>query len=245
MTVLGTPGPAPRTPTPIALTIYALPEVDGLPLDAIPSRLLATSLVEGEGTLRQRVRVHPAARDVERTGANAFGPVLLPAGNEMVYSDGERLWRVATADTLAVPQLLGMGAYPALSADGLTLAYARPLGLDSIVQTYTIPIGIVFCVEEHVEVSAAAWEVVIRDLSTDAERVLTTGLDPAFDPLEGRVVVRTGQLEWVDLATGTTSPIPGTTDGFAPSVSPDGDLLAFSKLNGPGNSDVYFVRIPR
>jgi hypothetical protein len=201
--------------------------------------------VQGEGTLAQRVRVHPAARDVDRTGGNAFGPVPLPGGTEMIYSDGEQLWRVAPADTLAAPQLLGLGAYPALSPDGQTLVYARPVGLDSVVQTYSIPVGIVICNEEHVEVTATGWEVVSRDLASGVEQVVADGLDPAFDPLGGRVVVRSDQLQWVDLATGAVSPIPGTVGAFGPSVSPDGQLLVFSRLDGPTNSDVYFVRIAR
>jgi len=245
MTAVGFPGPAPRTPTPIDISILALSETDGTPLAAIPTRFVATGLVEGAGTLQQRVRVHPVAREVDRTGGNAFGPVLLPGGSEMIYSDGERLWRVAPADTLAAPQLLGLGAYPALSPDGQILVYARPVGLDSVVRTFSVPIGIDFCTEEHVEVSAAGWEVVSRDLGSGVEEVIANGLDPAFDPLGGRVVVRADQLQWVDLGTGTVSPIPGTTGAFGPSVSPDGEVLVFSKLDGPTNSDVYFIRIAR
>jgi len=241
----GCPAPAPRTPAPVSLSILALSRYDGTPIAAIPTRPVPSSLVRGEGTLAQRVRVHPAARDVERTGGNAFGPVLLPGGTEMIYSDGEQLWRVAPADTLAAAQLIGLGAYPAVSPDGRTLVYARPVGLDSVVQTYSIPIGIDFCNEEHVEVTASGWEVVSRDLGSGVEQVLADGLDPAFDPLGGRVVVRAGQLQWVDLETGSTSPIPGTAGAFGPSVSPDGALLVFSRLDGPANSDVYFVRIAR
>jgi hypothetical protein len=245
LTVLGTPGPAPRTPSPVGITIFGLPETDGIPVGAIPSRFVSTGLVEGAGTTRQRVRVHPAARDVDRTGANAFGPVLLPGGMEMIYSDGQELWRAATVDTSAQPRSLGPGAYPALRPDGRMLVYARPTGLDSTVRTFTIPAGLTACVEEYVEISATSWEVVSWDLDSDLQEVLVAGLDPAIDPLGGRLVVRTGQLEWLDLEAGTTSSIPGTTDAFAPSVSLDGKLLAFSRFNGPSNSDVYFVRLSR
>lgn len=245
LTDQGTPGPAPHTPSPIGFTVLALPEADGVPVDAIPSRSVSTGLVEGTGTRQQRVRVHPVARDVDRTAVNAFGPVLMSGGTEMVYSDGEQLWRTATSDTSAVPQSLGLGAYPALSPDGRILAYARPSGLDTTVLTYTIPLGFGVCVEEYAAIWESGWEVVTRDLDAGTEQVLAPGLDPAFDPLGGRIVVRTGQLQWVDLATGVASAIPGTTGGFGPSVSPDGELLAFSRMNGPSNSDVYFVRIPR
>jgi Tol biopolymer transport system component len=245
LTSAGSPGPAPRTPTPVGFTIYALPPTDGTPVAAIPSRFVSTNMVNGIGTLRQRVRVNPALRDVDRTGSNAFGPVLLPGTGDVIYSDGEQLWRAPLADSTVTPVLAGVGAYPALSPDGRTLAYARPTGLDSVVRTFSIPLGLAFCVEEHVEVSAARWEIFLQDLETGTETFLTEGLDPAFDPLAGRLAVRGDALSWVDLTSGTLTPIPGTLGGYGPIPSPDGTLLVFSRLNDPTNSDVYFVRITR
>jgi Tol biopolymer transport system component len=46
----------------------------------------------------------------------------------------------------------------------------------------------------------------------------------------------------VDLATGTAELIAGAEGGFAPAVSPDGSLLAFSAERFE-NPDVFFVRI--
>jgi len=245
LTDVGIPGPAPRTPSPVGLTLYSLPELDGTPVAAIPSRFVSTNLVVGEGTIQQRVRVTPVLRDADRTGTNAFGPVILPGTGEMVFSDGERLWQAHMLDTSVAPTPIGLGAYPALSSDGSTLAYARPIGIDSTIQTFTIPLGLAACVEEYVELSAAAWQVIVRDLESGEEAVVADGSDPAFDPRGERLVVRRDQLFWVDLPSGATAAIPGTSGGFSPALSPDGSVLAFSRLNSPTNSDVYFTRIAR
>jgi len=245
LTTAGSPGPAPRTPTPVGVTIYALTPEDGVPIASIPSRFVSTNLVEGIGTLRQRVRVYPTARDVDRTGTNAFGPVHVPGTGDVIYSDGEQLWRVPLSDPSVAPSFIGVGAYPALSPDGRTLAYARPTGLDSVVRTFAIPLGLAFCVEEHVEISASRWEIFVQDLETGAETFLAEGSDPAFDPLAGRLAVRGEALSWVDLGSGVVTPIPGTSGGYGPVPSPDGTVLVFSRLNDPTNSDVYFVPINR
>jgi len=245
LTSAGTPGPAPRTPNPVGFTVYALPAVDGVPIAAIPSRFVSTNLVEGIGGLQQRVRVNPAARDVDRTGTNAFGPLLVPGTGDVIYSDGEQLWRASLSDSTVAPVPLGVGAYPALSPDGRTLAYARPTGLDSVVRTFSIPLGIATCVEEHVEITASRWDVFVQDLETGTETFLTEGRDPAFDPQAGRLAVRGEALSWIDLTSGAATPIPRTTGGYGPITSPDGSLLVFSRLNSPTNSDVYYVQISR
>lgn len=237
--------PAPRTPSPVGIILYALSATDGVPIASLPSRYVPMTTVSGAGTIQQRVRVNPAVRDADRAGANPFGPVLLEGSDELIYSDGEQLWQASVTDTSQTPIPIGFGAYPALSRDRRTLAYARPLGLDSTVGTFVIPLGIVACVEEHVEVTAASWEVVVRDLETSAEVILTTGFDPAFDPQSPRLVVRGPDLRWVDLANGAVTPIPATVGAFAPAVSADGGILAFSLLNPATSGDVYFLRIAR
>jgi hypothetical protein len=234
------PAPAPRTPTPVAITLYALPETDGVPVASLPSRYFPMTTVVGAGTTQQRVRVNPAVRDADRDGANPFGPVLLSGSTELIYSDGEQLWRASVTDTATPPVLIGPGAYPALSPDRRTLAYSRPIGLDSTVSTFSIPLGLVSCNEEHVEVTAASWEIVLRDLASGSERILGEGRDPAFDPNAARLVARSTDLRWLDVGTGAATPIRATTGAFAPAMSADGGILAFS-LGG----DVYFLRLDR
>jgi len=245
ITTLGTPGPAPRTPSPVGLTFLTLPDVDGTPILAIPSRSVSTRLVDGAGTTDQRVRVFPSLRDADRTSANPFGPVLVPGADELIYSDGEFLWRASVSDASASPTPLGRGSYPALDPDGTRLAYARPLGLDSVVTTYTIPVGLATCVEEHVEISANDWEVVVRELESGTETVVAQGRDAAWDPAADRLVVRDSAFRWVDLASGAATIIPATVGAFSPALSADGAILAFSLINPTTNADVYFLRLDR
>jgi len=239
----GCPEPAPSPPSPVAVVAFALPDQDGVPISAVPSRAVSTDAAEVGGPADKRVRVTPALRDVARTGANPFGPVILPGTDDMIYSDGERLWRASIADTSAVPTLLGEGAYPALSPDRHSLAYARPLGLDSTQQVFTVQAGLVPCVQTQVDITAAAWEIVLRDIESGEESVLTDGMEPVWDPSAERLVVRGTTLEWFYLSTQTSVPIEATAGAFAPAISPDGRVLAFSLFSEGANTDVYYLRI--
>jgi hypothetical protein len=244
--VHGCPSPAPPPATPVAFTVFTLPAEDGTAISNLPSRYIETNGVFGAGTLGQLVRVTPSLRDVNATGGDAFGPVPVPGTDSLIYSDGERIWIASLVDTAAPPVMVTDGAYPAVAPDGRTLAFSRPVGVDSVTQTYVVPVGIAACVQEHVEIFATAWEVVLRDLATGDERVVAEGLDPAFDPLLPRLVVRQGgALAWVDLGSGAATPIAATGGAFDPAVSPNGDVLAFSLFTSPGNSDVYFLRTDR
>jgi hypothetical protein len=252
----GEPGPAPRAPSPIGVTFLALGADDGASISSVPARyasshasFFVSARYEGDDptyTLRKRVRVTPALRDVKQTGANPFGPVILTGIGQIVYSDGEHIWVARTVDTAAPPVLLGDGAYPALSPDGHTLAYARPLGLDSTEQDFTIRLSTGVCVQTQVEITAASWEIVLRDLESGSERVLTEGQEAVFDPRAPRVVVRGPDLRWVDLSTQDVVEIPETAGAFAPAISRDGGVLAFSLIpEGATAGDIYFVRIAR
>lgn len=252
MTTEGTPGPAPIPLSPVNVEIYSLPAQDGGAIVSIPSRPVPITPVvtknyypdNAKGYTLKRVRVAPAQRDVARTGANAFGPVTLPGTDAMVYSDGERLWQASIADTSEAPVLIGDGAYPAVSPDGHWMAYARPLGLDSTEQVFLIENPLQDCIETYVEMTAGSWDVVLRDLVTGEEEVLGAGVEPVFDPLGDRLVVREGgDLRWLSLSTQASIPIAGTRGAFAPAISPDGNLLAFSLFSTGTNSDVYYLRI--
>ncbi len=247
LTTLGTPGPAPRPPSPIALAIYALPLRDGVPISSLVPRIVPIDVVTVEFAdplVLKRVRVTPVMRQVGRTATNAFGPVLLPGTDDMIYSDGARLWRASIVDTAVAPVLLGDGAFPVLSPDGRSLAYAVPLGLDSTEQTFTVPLGLATCVQTQVEITASSWEVQVRDVESWEVRALTDGMEAAFDDSRARLLVRgSAELRWFDLATLSSVAIPGTRGAFAPAISPDGSLLAFSLFSDSTNTDVYLLRI--
>jgi hypothetical protein len=245
--VQGTDGclpPAPVVAPLVGVTFFDLPADDATVVDRLPSRFANYGIVTGAASLQQRARVTPALQEIRANDGNPFGPALVPGGNDVIYSDGERIWRASMEDVSQPADLIGVGAYPAVSDDGTLLAYARPADVDSTVTLYVVPSLLAVCYQEQVEITAGRWEIVVRDLASGTERVLGDGLEPVFDPMAPRVVVRGADLSWVELADGVRTSIVGTGGAFAPAISPDGTLLAFS-LPGDANSDVYYLPIRR
>ena len=250
--VQGCPEPAPPVPVPVAFTLHALPPQDGPALSNIPTRFVSAGVTAPRSEPgppnavgNVRVRATPAAREITARGGNPYGPVLVPGGHDVIYADGERIWQASMADTSQPATFVAAGAYPALSAGGGQLAYARPVGVDSTVEVIIVPAGLGVCVQEHVEITATGWEVIVRDLSTGTEQILGEGLEPAFDPLSARLLVRgPSELEWIDLATGMRTSIRPTTNAFAPFTALDGSILTFAVAEG-GVPSVYFLPIQR
>jgi hypothetical protein len=238
----GCPPPAPPPPAVVSIALAELGSVDGTPVAGLPTRELSTGAAVGSGTGNVRVRVSPALREMDANGGNPFGPALARDG-AVVYSDGDSLW-LAGLDSGEEPEFLGLGAYPATSQDLRLLAFARPVSVDSTAVQYVVPVGIGVCIQEHVEVTAAGWQIVVRDLDTGDETVLGAGLEPVFDPMAARVLARDGALIWYDLSTGDRSALPGSDGSFAPAIARDGSILAFSRSDN-GNTDVFVVPLIR
>jgi hypothetical protein len=244
-------GNCPLPPPAIDVALRRLPPTDGLPLSALPTRdfrlpnhettpqVCLNNSVDPVG--HHRIRLRPADREVELRRVNPFGPVERTDGSAGFFSDGETLWRYDPADPAVSADSLGPGAFPALSPDGQRLAAAVPLGLDSTFgQCFS---GLCPCEQETVTITATGWEVVLYDLAGGGAAVVSPGLEPAFDPLEARLVVRRPDgLYWVDLGNGDATPVARTDGGYAPAVAPDGSILAFTagRFESP---DVFFVRI--
>jgi hypothetical protein len=240
----------PPPPAVLDLTIWRLPPTDVVPFATLPPPraipLPVFQLVDVQcgdpppGPFLRQIRERPAEREVIDRRTNPYGPVELPDGSAAFYSNGEGIWRYDPADGTAPADSIGPGAFPALSPDGLTLAGAVAVGLDSTVSRCT---GGFCCLQDNIAITFAGWELVLVDLATGGSRTLGPGLEPAFDPLAGRLVARRSDaLYWVDLGTGDPTLITGTEGGFAPAISPDGSLLAFS-ADRFGNADVFYVRI--
>jgi hypothetical protein len=236
------PTPAPAAPGVVWVELVELGLTDGTPIAALPTRAVRTGAVTGAGTGNLRVRVSPALREADATGGNPFGPALAQGGS-IVYSDGDSLW-LARIDGSDDPLFLGIGAYPATSPDRRLVAFARPVGLDSTIANYVVPVGIGVCLQEHVEVTNTGWQVVVLDLDSRTETVLGAGLEPVHDPLAARVLARDGGLVWYDLSGAARSDLAGSAGSFAPAISPDGSILAFSRSDN-GNTDVFAIRISR
>lgn len=239
----GCPPPAPDPPPVVYVTLYELSETDGAPIPSLPQEPVPVNAVAGAATNSQRIRITPAQRELRDLGANPFGPVPLPDGS-LAFSDGERVWRGRAGDATPAT-LIGDGAYPALRPDGVTLAYARGVGVDSTSQTYAIPVGLGFCVQEQVEITSTGWQIVLHDLGTGQETPLGDGLEPAFDPLAPRLAIRLGgELRWLGLDGTDLGPIPGTAGAFSPAIAGDGSVIAYS-VAGSDGTDAYFRLIVR
>jgi hypothetical protein len=232
--------PSPNVP--IVVAIRRLPPTDGAPLSALPTRVITmpNHLVATGGCLDTRFRFRPAEQEAAQNRVNPYGPVERADGSAGFYSDGETVWRYDPADPAAPPDSVGPGVFPALSPDGLVLAAAVPLGLDSTSGVCTS--GLCPCRLETVTISATGWSVVLHDLA-GGSATLADGLEPVFDPLAARLVVRRADgLYWVDLATGAATAIPRTERAYAPALAPDGSILAFTAERF-GNPDVFYLRI--
>jgi hypothetical protein len=237
------PAPAPAPPRALAIAWFDLGEVDGTPVSSLPVHAVSTGAITVTGPVSYRVRETPALREATLLGANPFGPVLMPDGST-VYSDGETIWSAWLTDTTGARDSIAWGAYPVLSADARSLIFARPLGVDSVTQTYSIPLGLAVCTQEHVVITYTGWDVVTLDLESSELQVLGRGAEPRLDPLAPRLLIRDGSLFWLTLDGVRSDPIPGTGGAFAPAVSPDGLVLAYSR-RADDNTDAYYQPITR
>jgi hypothetical protein len=240
----------PPPPPTIELHIRRLPPTGIVALPSIPTRVVALPnrftgdviCPDGEfgPNLFHRIRIRPAELEIWGRHANPFGPLESADGAAGFYSDGEAVWRYNPSNASAPSDSVGPGIYPSLSPDGGTLAAAVPLGLDSVGGTCQTGLC---CTQETVRIDATGWEVVLHDLARGGSTVLGPGLETAFDPGAPRLAVgRPEALYWMDLAAGEATEIPGTGGGYAPAISPDGSVLAFTARRN-GNADVYYVSI--
>jgi hypothetical protein len=241
----------PPAPPVIGISILRLPPSGVVPFSALPAprselfRLRVTFNVAcipdpTPGPYYHRIRMRPSEKEVFDRRSNPYGPAERADGSAGFYSDGETIWRYDPTDPAAPPDSLGPGAFPALSPDGLTLAAAVPVGLDS---TSSVCLGGICCFQETVVFGLTGWDVVLYDAEAGTSLPLGSGVEPVFDPLGGRLVARRPDgLYWMDLATGAATVVVGTEGGYAPAVSPDGSLLAFtaSRFDSP---DVFYVRL--
>ena len=234
----------PRLPT-WELTMLRLEPSDGAPLSALPTRSAILPVLNSnpDTIVTHDVSIIPAQQEIVDFLADPFGPTMLPGGSIGIYSDGETLWRFDAADPSAPPDLVGPGAFPSLSPDGKRLAAAVPTGTpDTAITVCTVP-GLISCVEWIRDIRTPGWLTIVYDLATGSSDTVTRGIEPIFDAGGQRLLVRrTTGLFWIHLVTGSEESVPLTEGAFAPALSPDGTLLAFSSKRS-GNTDVYLVRL--
>lgn len=238
--------PAPVGPTAMLLVLYRLDEVDGRPLSALPTRVIPTpsvikSVIVFPPILNLRITILPAELEIRTFGVDPYGPAVDRAGVGYL-SDGATIWRIDLADPTTPPDSIAQGVFPSLSAQGDQLAFSVPTGLSTVTDTTVVPFGLGVCVQETITIRVTGWDVVLYDVAAGTSAVLGEGVEPQFDPVGGRVVVRrTDGLYWIDLGTGSASFIAGSEGAYSAAVSPDGSLLAFSARGAEGGHDVFLL----
>jgi hypothetical protein len=176
-----------------------------------------------------------------------FRPSWAPGGGRLVYSDGRslRVWRTAEAHSAPVPGT-EHGAWPAWSPDGQWIAYTRLVPGDTTAnRCIGFTLGPDCAVEQHVIATAERLLVLTRPDGAE-ERVLGTGIEPAWSPDGRHLYYVDGDRLWrlqVAPATGTPAALPGS-GGREPAVSPDGRSVAFTAARPNGIRDVWLLRLP-
>jgi hypothetical protein len=228
----------PFAPIVRGFTLWRLQAEDGAPLSALATLTRTTPWLVGN-----RLRFTPVAQQLS-TWSNPFGPAAARGSSEGFYSDGEVVRRFplsleSQGDSVAT------GAFPAVSADDRLFASSVAVGVDSTSSLCRIPnppTGF-SCVQENVMMTYTGWETIVVDRTTGAEVLRVAGLEPLFDPVRARIVVRRPEsLVWVDLETGSEDSIDGTAGVLALAISPDGSMLAFSRF-GASSIDLFVLRV--
>ena len=186
----------------------------------------------------------PYQRAYSRSGL-PFRPSWSPDGRRLVFADGAALylWTPGDGDPVPVPGTT-LAVAPAWSPDGATIAFTRLVGEPQ--QSFFCSCGegkeevfadrrVSEVAEEHLELLDVA-SGAITDLGE-------LGRDAAWSPSgDALFVSRLGAIWRVPLANpAAATPVPSTTRGRHPAVSPDGTLLAFTLIDAAGLGDVWVV----
>lgn len=175
-----------------------------------------------------------------------FGPSWSPDGQRLVFSDGLQLltWTISSNIAEPVPGTEDAIA-PTWSPDGERIAFFHVERADSINGVCVrIALGDVVCEMDRTIYSLGrrvlSW--VRPDGSGLAE--LGEGEDPAWSPDGSAIYFRRADQIWRRTVDGSdTTPIPFTESGRSPSISPDGQRLAFSKLSPQGDYDIWVIAL--
>lgn len=229
----------PLPPSAVGLTFLLLEGVDGVALSGVPRLDHDVPVDTGAGTSRPFIRVTPAEQEVRLWGVNPYRPAVVPGSFETFFSDGETVFRYDAA-TPGAPTPVTSGSFAAVNGDGSLLAVAAPMGLDSTSGSCTAGLD---CRQTTVMISTTGWQTTIYDVtSLSVAGGPFAGLEPVFDPVRDRVLVRRFDgLYWIDLGSGAETLVAESSGGFGAALSADGTILAFS-ANRFGQADVFYVR---
>lgn len=217
------------------------------PLSSDPALELETpGLVEDlETGITAIVHDHPFQQLFARQRIFALRASWAPDGERLAVSDGLSLyvWRVGEGSATPVPEG-DYGAWAAWSPVGDEIAFARLAPADSSGSQclYTGFFGEVVCRQVRTEYVPAPPELWIVRVDGAEARVLGEGEEPAWSPDGSWLFFRRGDTIWRAAPDGSQmTKIAGTEGGREPAVSPDGRLLAFTRLSGAGDYDVWVI----
>ena len=176
--------------------------------------------------------------------AMVFRPSWAPDGQRIVFSDGLRLrlWRVGETTAPPIPNSED-GVSPAWSPDGNWIAFTLLERGDSSINNC-------LCLdrEQHRRMSyqiRARRLVLIRSDGT-GRTVLGDGEEPAWSPNSQQIYARrSNEIVRLPILGGAATPVPNTTWGHMPAVSPNGRWLAFArrKLTATQDYDIWVVAL--
>jgi dipeptidyl aminopeptidase/acylaminoacyl peptidase len=218
------------------------------PLEEDPTLVIKVPGVihEGAGLPTDYVNDYPFQQLFARERAFTLRVSWAPDGERLALSDGLNVlvWRVGDPAADTVPNTQD-AAWPAWSPDGQLIAFTRLERADSanVSCDYVGAFGVV-CTQIRTEYTAGRHVISVVRPDGSGLTELGEGDEPAWAP-DGRAIYfhRDGQI-WRMAPDGSDAePIAGTTGGREPSISPDGTLLAFSRLNGRGDYDIWVTRV--